>query len=819
MAESIIDEPIEKDMKISYLDYAMSVIVGRAIPDARDGLKPVHRRILFSMYELGNTFDKPTKKSARIVGECLGKFHPHGDSAVYNSLVRMAQDFSLRYPLVDGQGNMGSIDGDSAAAMRYTEVRMARLADEMLTDLDKETVDFTPNFDGTLKEPVVLPSKIPTLLVNGSSGIAVGMATNIPPHNLTEIIDAAVAFIDGATPETLLSIVTGPDFPTGATIVGRKGIIDAYTTGRGSIRVRAKIEIHEEKHILEVKEIPYQITKTSIIESIVDAVKEKRIEGISGIHDRSDKEGISVIIDLKRDAQPEVVLNQLYAHTPLESSFGIINLVLVGKQPKVLPLYDLIREFVEFRKFIVTKRCEFELSVAKAKAHLLEGLHIALDHIEPIVQFLKSAKDTQEARAGLMSNYSLSEKQANAILDMRLQKLVSLERTKLETELLELKKQVEWLTSVLSDVSKILAIIKEELADVKSKYGDGRRTNIIDAEDDRNIEELIPKEDVVITITNKGYIKRISLTEYKTQRRSGKGIIGNETKDNDEVRDVIITHSHNYMLFFTDKGRAFWLKSYQIPAGGRYATGKTIVSLLDLKEEKVSSWISVSEFKEDEFLFMVTKKGTVKRTALSNFSNPRKAGIIAITLKENDGLVDVIRTTGKETVLIATKQGQSIRFEESDAREIGRTGQGVIGIRMEDNDEVASITICNKPTVLTITENGYGKRTALEEYRVQGRGGSGIINMKTEGRNGMIIGTRSVEDGDEILIVTTSGQTIRIGTKDLSIIGRNTQGVRVMKLDGNEKIARFAIVPADMVRREGIDSDSTKDIKNDEPLV
>ncbi len=797
MPETIEKRPIEADMKESYLDYAMSVIIGRALPDVRDGLKPVHRRILYTMHELGNVHGKPYKKSARVVGDCLGKYHPHGDMAIYDALVRMAQPFSLRYMLVDGQGNMGSIDGDNPAAMRYTEVRMAKASAELLSDIDKETVGFTDNFDATLKEPVVMPSRIPNLLINGSSGIAVGMATNMPPHNLSEIVDATIAVIDGAPDETVLGLVQGPDFPTGGLIVGRGGIIQAYTTGRGSLKVRARVEKDEKKNALIIREIPYQLTKSSLIESIVEAVRNKKVEGISGVHDRSDKDGMEVIIELKKNADADITLNQLYAHTQMQTGFGIINLAIVGKQPKVMNLREMITEFIEFRKEVVRKRSEFELKEAKARAHILEGLRIALQNIDPIVDFLRKSKDIEAARSGLMKSYSLTEIQANAILDMKLSRLISLEREKIENEYRELMKRIAWLNEVLADVSKILEIIKGELQEVKDKYGDERRTEIVEGEDaDFDMEALIPNDEVVVVISGRGYVKRVGLEEYRAQHRGGKGVIGTETKEEDYVQDVVVTKNHNYLLLFTDKGRAFWLKVWRVPEGSRYSTGRTLVSLLDLKDEKVTSWISVAGFDTGEYLCMVTRNGIIKRTALENFSNVRKVGIIAITLKEGDGLVEVIKTDGKQELVIATKKGQAIRFKEEEAREIGRTGQGVIGIRFkEGEDEVVGIAKCAKPSILTITENGYGKRTHIDEYRVQGRGGSGVINIKTEGRNGDVVGIRAVEDDDEVIVMSSKGQAIRIYVKGISVIGRNTQGVRIIRLSEDESVATFAIVP------------------------
>lgn len=805
MAEKIVERTIEADMKQSYLDYSMSVIVGRALPDVKDGLKPVHRRILFTMHELGNTHSKPYKKSARVVGDCLGKYHPHGDAAIYDSLVRMSQPFSLRYTLVDGHGNMGSIDGDSAAAMRYTEVRMSRMSEDLLADIEKETVDFASNFDGTMKEPMVLPSRVPNLLINGSSGIAVGMATNIPPHNISEIIDGTIAVIDGADQEALLEIVKGPDFPTGGSIVGKGGILSAYATGKGIIRVRGKAEIDHKKNRIVISEIPYQITKTSVIESIVESVKSKRIEGISGINDYSDKKGLAITIDLKKNANADVVLNQLYAHTGLENTFGIINLALVGTEPKLLGLHEMITEFLEFRKEVVRKRSKFELEQAEARAHILEGLRKALDNIDEVVSFLKKSKDVAAAREGLMQNYTLSEKQASAILDMKLQRLIALEREKIDKEYEELQKKISWLKEVLADITKVLEIIKEELQEIKRKYGDERRTEIIEVSDEMTPEALIPNTKVVVVVSNRGYIKRVPLSEYRLQHRGGKGIIGTETKEEDFVRDVIVTKNHNYMLFFTDKGRVHWMKTYQVPQAGRYASGRSLISLLDLKDEKVTSWISVKgEFKETEFLMMITKKGIAKRTCLANFKRPRKGGIIAITLKEGDGLIDVIKTSGTDDVIIATRNGQAIRFNETDARETGRTSQGVIGIRMKGDDVVVGAAVCRKPTVLTITEKGYGKRTHIDEYRKQSRGGSGVINIKTEGRNGRVVGIASADDEDEVIVMSSKGQSIRTPVKDISVIGRNTQGVRIMRLSEGEKIANFTVVPSEKKTEEEV---------------
>jgi DNA gyrase subunit A len=795
----IEERTVEKEIRTSYLDYAMSVIVGRALPDVRDGLKPVHRRILFGMHELGNTHDKPYKKSARIVGEILGKYHPHGDAAIYESIVRMVRDFSLRYPLIDGQGNFGSIDGDGAAAMRYTEVRMNRLSGEMLGDIDRETVDFAPNFDGTLKEPLVLPCKIPNLLVNGSSGIAVGMATNIPPHNLGETVDGAVALIDNPNlpASELLGIIKGPDFPTAGLIIGRRGIAEAHLTGRGSIKIRARAAVEEGKggrRRIVVSELPYQVNKAQLIENIVELVKQRKITGISDINDRSDREGMRIEIELKREANEDVVLKQLYAHTPMETTFGVINLALVGNQPKVLPLRDMLNFFILHRKEIITKRSAFDLRQATERAHILEGLRVAIERIDDVTKTIKEAKDSEKAMTNLMKLYSLSEEQAKAILEMKLRRLTTLERDGVEKERSELLKKIEWLKGVLNDEKQVYSIIKEELLEMKKLYGDKRRTEIAEEEEELEIEDLIPRENVAILITRSDYIKRIPLVEYKTQGRGGKGVIGTEVKEEDVVRDVIIASTHDYMLFFTDRGIVHWLKVYRIPAGGRYSMGKAIVNLLELKNEKVSAWIPVKEFGENQFLVMATRKGVVKRTAVLEYSRPRKGGIIALTLRENDALMDVKKTDGKKGIMLGTKDGYAIRFGEQDTREIGRAGQGVRGIRLRKGDEVKSMTLDDNPTILTITENGYGKRTDIREYRIQGRGGKGIINIQTRGRNGPVVGVESVSDEDELLLISSGGKVIRVSVRAISVIGRNTQGVRMMRLAEGEKVVAIGRV-------------------------
>lgn len=789
----ILQRPVEKEMKSSYLDYAMSVIVGRALPDVRDGFKPVHRRILFSMYELSNTHDKPHKKSARVVGEALGKYHPHGDTAIYDSMVRMAQDFSMRYPLVDGQGNFGSVDGDSAAAMRYTEVRLNRFAEEMLADLEKETVDFAPNFDATLREPLVLPSRVPNLLVNGSSGIAVGMATNMPPHNLGEIVDGLMAIIDRPeiTLDGLLQFVKGPDFPTGGSIIGRRGILDAYATGRGSIRIRGKAEIKEigkgekGKRQIVISELPYQVNKSELVKSIAELARDRRIEGITDIADRSDREGMEVVIDLKKDANADVVLNQLYAHTALETSFGIINLALVNNQPKVLPLADLLREFLAHRKEVVRRRSAFELRMARERKHLVEGLLLALAKIDAVIKVVKSAKSPQEE---LMAAFGLSQKQAEAILEMKIRKLSALEAGKLAEEDKALAKAIEYLSGVLEDEKKIYGIIRDELSETRKKYADERKTAIEEDDSEVELEDLIAEEKVAVIITKDDYIKRVPVAEYKAQGRGGRGVIGSETKEEDQIKDILLASTHDYLLFFTDKGMVHWLKVYRIPSGGRYAMGKAIVNLLELSGEKVSAWVKTRGFSESEFLVMLTRNGIVKRSSMTDYSRPRKGGIIAITLKENDSLIDAKKTDGKREIIIATRNGSAIRFGEGEVREVGRTGQGVIGIRLEKGDSVAGMAIDEAETLLTATENGYGKRTDISEYRLQSRGGKGVINIKTHGRNGPVVGIAAVRDGEELLLVSSGGKIIRLPVNGISVIGRNTGGVRLMKLDEGEKV-------------------------------
>ena len=795
----IMERQLEREMKSSYIDYAMSVIVGRALPDARDGLKPVHRRILYSMYELSNTHDKPHKKSARIVGDCLGKYHPHGDMAIYDSMVRMAQDFSLRYPLVDGQGNFGSVDADPAASMRYTEVRLNRIAEEMLLDLEKNTVDFAPNFDATLKEPLVLPCRIPNLLVNGSSGIAVGMATNMPPHNLPEIVDAAVAMIDQPAVglDTLMSLVHGPDFPTGGYIIGRRSIAEVYSTGKGIIRVRGKAEIKpgkEKRQNIIITEMPYQVNKAEFIKAVADLARDKKLEGIADIADRSDRDGMHVEIVLKKDANADVVLNQLYAHTALEGTFGVINLALVNNEPKVLPLPALLREFLNHRKEVVKRRSAFELQVARDRKHIVEGLLLALERIDAVIRTVKSSKNPQQ---DLMAQFTLTQKQAEAILEMKIRKLSLLESGKLKEEDGELAKTIDYLSSVLADEKKIYGIIRADLLDVKGKYGDKRRTEIIDEEGEVEFEDLIADEDVAVIITKDDYIKRVPIAEYKAQRRGGKGVVGSETKEEDTIKDVLLASTHDYLLFFTDKGNVHWLKVHRIPSGGRYAMGKAIVNLLSLSGERIGAWVKTRDFKEDEYLVMLTKNGIVKRSSMADYSRPRKGGIIAITLKDGDSLITAEKTDGKRELIIATKGGTAIRFKEDEVREIGRTGQGVIGIRLRKGDSVVGMALDIDTTLLTATENGYGKRTDISEYRLQSRGGMGVINIKTHGRNGNVVGIVSVQDSDQLLLVSSSGKMIRLFVKDISVIGRNTGGVRLMKLEEKEKVVAMEKVVAE----------------------
>lgn len=793
---------IEDEMKRSYMDYAMSVIIGRALPDVRDGLKPVHRRILYAMRELGVEWNKPFKKSARIVGDVIGKYHPHGDMAVYDAIVRMVQDFSLRYPLIDGQGNFGSIDGDPPAAMRYTEVRLARLANELLEDIDKETVDFVPNYDGSLKEPAVLPARFPNTLVNGSSGIAVGMATNIPPHNMGEVIGATIHLINNpdATVEELMAFLPGPDFPTGGFIYGKEGIVEAYKTGKGIIQLRARafIETHpqKERESIIITEIPYMVNKARLIEKIADLVREKRLEGISDIRDESDREGMRVVIELKRDADGRSILNYLFKHTQMQISFGIIMLAIVDGQPKTLNLKEYLKEFIDFRREVVTRRCLFELRKAKERLHILEGLKVALDHLDEVIALIRKASSPQKAKEGLIQRFNLSEIQAQAILDMRLQKLTALEREKIIEEYNNLIKEVARLEEILGNERLLLNIIVEELKEIKEAYGDERRTEIVEKEAEIKVEDTIAEEETVVTISHSGYIKRNPLTIFRAQRRGGKGKVAMGVREEDFIEHLFIASTKDYILFFGNKGRMYWLKVHEVPEAGRAARGKAIINLIDLRPgERVTAILPVKDFSKDLYLMMATKGGLVKKTSLSEYSHPRVGGIIALSLEEGDELVSVGLTTGREEIFLATRMGQAIRFHEGQVREMGRVSKGVKGIGLEEGDEVAGmITLKEGKTILTVTERGYGKRSAMEEYRPQLRGGKGLINIRLTEKNGPVAGVVQVDDSDEIMIITNRGKIIRIPVEGIPVTGRNTQGVKLIGLEGEEVIVGVARV-------------------------
>jgi DNA gyrase subunit A len=804
LTASIIPQNIGDEMKNSYIDYAMSVIIGRALPDVRDGLKPVHRRILYAMKEMGLKHNTAYKKSARVVGDVLGKYHPHGDSAVYGAIVRMVQGFSLRYPMIEGQGNFGSIDGDFAAAMRYTEVRIDAITDEMLVDLDKNTVDFIPNYDGSLKEPVILPTKLPSLLINGSSGIAVGMATNIPAHNIAEVSDALLALVDDEelSVSEIAKYIKGPDFPTGAIILGKSGIKDYMEKGRGSVKIRAKTEIEEVKSGREaiiVNEIPYQVNKSNLITSIADLVKDKKIDGITDLRDESDRDGIRIVIEIKKDANVQVVLNQLYKHTQLQSSFGVIMLALVNNRPKVMDIKEILMHHIEHRKVIIIRRTKFDLQKAEARSHILEGLKIAIDNIDAVIEIIKESSDEDNARVSLMSKFRLTKIQAEAILEMKIRQLTGLRRKEIDDEYLEVIKLIEKLRSVLADINKVLGIIKNEVLDIKRKYGDKRRTQIQAAEVGFNIEDLIQEEEVAVTMSHAGYIKRIPLDTYKAQHRGGRGITAMNTKEEDFVENLFITSSHSYMLFFTTRGRLYWMRVYEISEGARASKGKAIVNLLQLNgaEEKITAAIPIRSFNpeniKDEYLLMCTRNGKIKKIALAKFVNPRKRGIIAIKLEDGDILVEVKVINKKPEIIIATKNGNAIRFKESSIRAIGRTGQGVKGIRLENDDEVVGMEVFSSDDIfLTISENGYGKRTKIGKYRLQQRAGYGVINMQTTKRNGNIVGIKEANYGKEVMIITQNGITIRLSVNSISVIGRNTQGVRLVRLDDGDKVAAIA---------------------------
>ncbi len=796
---NLVTVKIEDEMKGAYLDYAMSVIVGRALPDVRDGLKPVHRRVLFAMYDLGNTYNKAYKKSARVVGDVIGKYHPHGDTAVYDTMVRMAQDFSLRYPLIDGQGNFGSIDGDNPAAMRYTEVRMAKITDELIADIDKETVDFGPNYDETLQEPRVMPTKIPNLLINGTTGIAVGMATNIPPHNLNEVCDGLTKLIEQpeTTVDELCEIIKGPDFPTAGYICGISGIRSAYRTGRGVIQMRARVTIESKKadrEVIVVTELPYQVNKAKLIEKIADLVRDKKIEGISDLRDESDRTGMRIVIELKKGENNQVILNQLYKYTQMQDSFGINMLAIHFGQPKVFNLKEILTAFIAHRREVVIRRTIFDLKKAEARAHILEGLVKALDNLDAVIELIRAAKNGEEARTGLMSRFQFSEAQAQAILDMRLQRLTGLERQKIVDEYKETLAIIARLKEILGSDQEVYDIIKTEVAEIKDRFGDERRTEIEAGEAESiETEDLIADEECIVSITHSGYIKRTSSSLYKSQHRGGKGVKGMATSDEDFVSDMFTTTTLSYLLCFTDKGRLYWLKVYRIPEGSRTTKGKAIVNLVNLQQdEQIKAILPVRQFRDDAFVIMVTKKGVIKKTELSQFSNPRSSGLIACSLDEGDDMVAARVSTGNNHVFLVSRSGMSIRFPEDDVRPMGRGARGVRGMDFDGDDSLVSMEVLDATrkdiTILTVTDSGYGKRTELEEYRVQSRGGKGTITMKTGDRNGVVMGTMAVTDIDDLMLITNKGQVIRTKMREIRSMGRNTQGVRLIDLNGNEHV-------------------------------
>lgn len=791
----IIDRDINVEMRESFMDYAMSIIVSRALPDVRDGLKPVHRRILYAMSDLGMHPDKPFKKSARIVGEVIGKYHPHGDSAVYETMVRMAQDFSMRYMLVEGHGNFGSVDGDMAAAMRYTEARLSKIAMEMLRDINKETIDFMPNYDGEEQEPVVLPSRFPNLLVNGVSGIAVGMATNIPPHNLGEVIDGVHALIKNPEISSLelMDYIKGPDFPTAGYILGRSGIRQAYTTGRGSITMRAKttIEEHNNKARIVVEELPYQVNKARLVEKIAELVREKKIDGITDLRDESDRTGMRVVIELRRDVNPNVVLNNLYKHTALQSTFGINMLAIVNNEPKILTLKDVLSHYLQHQVEVVRRRTEFDLKKAEARAHILEGLRIALDHIDEVIALIRGSNSDEEAREGLMTRFGLSLEQAQAILDMRLRRLTGLEREKIEEEYNELLQKIAEYREILANEQLVLKIIADELQEIRDRYADERRTEITIGEESILDEDLIPQEEVVITITHTGYIKRLPVTTYRSQKRGGRGVVGMDTKDNDFVEHLFVTNSHHYLMFFTDRGKAYRLKAYEIPELGRTARGTPIINLIQIEQgETVNAVIEVERFDDNKYLFFATKQGIVKKTPIEDYINIRKGGLIAVNLREDDTLIDVKLTDGNEEVIMGTAQGMSIRFPESDVRSMGRAATGVKGITLDEGDSVIGMdVVVPGQDVLIVTAKGYGKRTPVSEYRTQSRGGKGIKTINVTEKNGTVVGLKVVKDEEDLMIITASGTLIRTSMEGISTMGRNTQGVKLINIREDDAVA------------------------------
>ena len=814
--DKIITNLIEDEMKKSYLSYSMSVIVGRALPDVKDGLKPVHRRILYAMNEMGMFHNKPFKKSARIVGDVLGKYHPHGDSAVYDSMVRMAQNFSLRYPLIDGQGNFGSIDGDSAASMRYTEARLNKIAEEMLKDIDKDTVDFVPNFDDSLKEPAYLPCKIPNLLINGSSGIAVGMATNIPPYNLNEVCNGILKLIDDSetSDEELMSLIRGPDFPTGGIITGVSGIRNAFIHGRGKVVVKAKTfieEIKNKKKII-VKEIPYMVNKSNLLIQIAEAIKDKRVEGVSDLRDESDRDGMRIVIELKQNSNEQVVLNQLFKYTRLQDSFNIIMLCLVNNEPKVLGIRSMLNYFIEHRFDVITRKTKYNLRVAKDKEHILHGLIIALDNIDEIIKKIKASSSTQEALEMLQKDYDLSLKQAKAILDMKLQKLSSLEQQKIRSDLDTLRGLITELEGILSDSSKVYDIIRDESVEIIEKYGDGRRSVIDETIDvDMDDEDLIKEEDMVVTLTKEGYIKRLPVETYKSQNRGGRGVIATKTKDDDFVDKIFVSSTHSYLLIFSDKGKVYWKKVYKIPEASRTAKGVPIVNLINKDvDEKVTAVIPVRHFEKGKNLMFATKRGIVKKTSLDKYSKPRNGGIIALTLEEGDKLINVVLTDGLQQIMLATKDGRAVKFKEGDVREMGRSAKGVRGIKVKDSEVVDMILASDDRTMLTITNKGFGKRTNISDYRLINRGGSGVRNIKCTDKNGSVVAIKSIEGDEDLILISKKGIAIRTSVKNVSIIGRNTQGVRVMRLQDDDAVVAIATYVNDS------EDDEIKDFSKDD---
>ena len=829
IASSKVPVNIEDEMKRSYMDYAMSVIIGRALPDARDGLKPAHRRVLYGMRSMGLASNRAYRKCAKIVGEVMGNYHPHGDASIYDTLVRLAQEFNMRYPLVDGQGNFGSIDGDPPAAMRYTEARPEAMAEAMMGDLDKETVDFVPNYDETTEEPTVLPTTFPNLLVNGSSGIAVGMATNIPPHNMREVIDGVIATIDqrgqakDVRLKAVLRAVSGPDFPSGGFIVGRNGIFQAYTTGRGSITMRARSSVEDskkgDKQSIVITEIPYQINKARLIEKIAELAHEKTIEGITDLRDESDRDGMRIVIELRRGEMPDVVLNNLYKHTPLQTTFGIIMLAIAGGRPKVLNILEVIEHFIEFRREVVRRRTEFELRKAEARSHILEGLKTALDHLDEVIKLIRGSKSPAEARAGLMLQFTLSQLQSQAILDMQLQRLTGLERQKILDELLELMKTIERLRAILSSEDLLMQLVVNELKAVRDKFGDDRRTEIIEDTGELRIEDLIADEDMAITVTNTGYIKRTPITTYRAQRRGGKGRIGMRTREEDYVSHLFVASTHAYIMIFTDRGRAYWLKVHEIPDVGPGGKGKAIANLVKFEEgEKIAALLAVKAFPEQEdqqFIVMGSRKGTIKKTDLSAFSNPRAGGIIAMGIEDGDAVIAVELSDGREQIFIGTSDGMAIRFDETDVRPMGRNAYGVRGISLREGDEVVAMEIVREGgTVLTVAQNGYGKRTGLEEYRLQSRGGVGIINIQTSDRNGKVVGVAFVHDDDELMLISQFGMILRMKAGDIRTIGRATQGVRLIEMEEGDNVVSVAKLAE---KDEDTDSEGSAPVSPEDP--